>query len=235
VVGSARDKLGNWELCSASTAAKRERTLQLGPQLIDVARCPHCSVARPLLDRKWQSGKPIPRGDGEWESIWAGFACSSCGSIVTAKGEPGDNAVNAPIAALFPEPRQAHADLPLRARVYLQQAYETLNAPDAAAMIAGSAVDAMLKALGYKEGSLYGRIGEAVKDNVLTQGMADWAHEVRLGSNNPRHADDDDPHVSRQQAVQAVEFAEALGQFLFVLTAKIKRGIEAAKRAGAEE
>src|ERR1700736_2603886 len=44
-----------------------------------------------------------------------------------------------------------------------KQAYETLHAPDAAAVMAGSAVDGMLKALGYTEGSLYSRIDKAVE------------------------------------------------------------------------
>jgi hypothetical protein len=58
--------------------------------------------------------------------------------------------------------------------------------------------------------------------------MADWAHEVRLGSNRPRHADIDKPNVSADEAAQSVEFAEALGNFLFVLTARIDRGLKAA-------
>ena len=97
--------------------------------------------------------------------------------------------------------------------------------------MAGSAVDAMLKAKGYIDGSLYKRIDMALTDAVLTQGMADWAHSVRLGSNRPRHADADKPHVLPDEARQSVEFAEALGNFLFVLTAKVERGIEAAKSA----
>jgi hypothetical protein len=106
--------------------------------------------------------------------------------------------------------------------------YETLHAPDAAAVMAGSAVDAMLKAHGLEAGSLYARIDEALTKNLLTQGMADWAHNVRLGSNRPRHADKDKPHVSPNEAKQSVEFAEALGNFLFVLTARVNRGLKAA-------
>jgi Domain of unknown function (DUF4145) len=97
--------------------------------------------------------------------------------------------------------------------------------------MAGSAVDAMLKARDYNIGSLYDRIDKALTDNVLTKGMADWAHAVRLGSNRPRHADRDAPHVSAEEAKQSVEFAEALGNFLFVLTARIDRGLEAAKKS----
>ena len=74
--------------------------------------------------------------------------------------------------------------------------------------MAGSAVDAMLKAHGLEAGSLYARIEEALTKNLLTQGMADWAHNVRLGSNRPRRADKDKPHVSPNEAKQSVEFAE---------------------------
>jgi hypothetical protein len=53
---------------------------------------------------------------------------------------------------------------------------------------------------------------------------------VRLGSNRPRHADSEDPHVTDEEAQQAVEFANALGQFLFELNARIKRGIKETSR-----
>ncbi|WP_240233602.1 DUF4145 domain-containing protein [Devosia lacusdianchii] len=138
------------------------------------------------------------------------------------------------VLELFPHAKSAHDDLPLRVRTYLQQAYDTLHSPDAAAVMAGSAVDAMLKERGLEDGSLYKRIDQALKANILTQGMADWAHEVRLGSNRPRHSDAENPHVSPAEAQQAVDFAEALGNFMFVLTARIERGIVEAKGADAD-
>lgn len=94
--------------------------------------------------------------------------------------------------------------------------------------MAGSAVDAMLKSRNYTVGSLYTRIDKAFEDHLLTKGMADWAHSVRLGSNRPRHSDENEPHVSPAEARRSVDFAEALGNFLFVLTAQIERGMEAA-------
>ena len=126
------------------------------------------------------------------------------------------------IEALFPASREVAAELPAVAKTFMTQAIETLHAPDAAAVMAGAAVDAMLKAKGYTEGSLYTRIDQAKNDALLTAGMADWAHSVRLGSNRPRHADMDSPHVSPADAKRSVDFAEALGNFLFVLTAQIE-------------
>ena len=132
---------------------------------------------------------------------------------------------------LFPDAKTAHEDIPEPARTFLQEAYETLHAPDAAAVMAGSAVDAMLKARGLETGNLYTRIDEALASNLLTKGMADWAHEVRLGSNRPRHADKERPHVSPEEAKQSVEFADALGNLLFVLTARVNRGLKEATGA----
>jgi hypothetical protein len=99
----------------------------------------------------------------------------SCGGVVSMSGRPTGTGAEFVIAANYPTAKSAHEDLPERVRIYLQQALESLHAPDAAAMVAGSAVDAMLKANGYAKGSLYERIDQALADNLLTKGS-------RLGS-----------------------------------------------------
>lgn len=199
---------------------------QMGKFLNGVSRCPHCGIANPLLVGVWASDGPLPRGDGNKSYCWACYICTSCGSAITAKGEYLGSVFEVP--AIFPSAKSAHEDIPEPARRFLQQAFDTIHAPDAAAVMAGSAVDAMLKYYKYEKGNLYERIDQALGDNLLTKGMADWAHEVRLGSNRPRHADKEKPNVSSDEAQQSVEFAEALGNFLFVLTARIERGLKAA-------
>lgn len=194
-------------------------------KLNEVTRCPHCSIAAPNMNKVWSDAWTV-----QGQIQWAAYRCNSCGGVVTAQMKL-INGTRLEAIHLYPDAKAAHEDIPATARTFLQQAYETLHAPDAAAVMAGSSVDAMLKHLGYKDGSLYARIDEALAHNLLTKGMADWAHEVRLGSNRPRHADAENPHVSADEAKQSVEFAEALGNFLFVLTAKIDRGIKAAKDA----
>ena len=198
-----------------------------------VEKCPHCGVVSPHLPIQWAGAT---RGSKLGvERLWGVFSCNSCGGIVasmTNNPHSSENLLNWP-DAIFPKAPQANEDIPPTARQYLQQTIDTLHAPDAAAVMAGSAVDAMLKAQGLIKGSLYSRIDEARGAGILTQGMAEWAHEVRLGSNRPRHADEDNPHVSPDEASQSVDFAEALGNFLFVLTARIQRGIEAAKQSEA--
>lgn len=203
---------------------------EMNEQLL-LNRCPHCSIANPLLRSVWSTkdGEGSPRSDGQDWKAWRAYACSSCGGIVTAVGYGSYQGRD--VDRTYPSPKTAHEDIPEVARNFLQQAFNVLHAPDAAAMVAGSAVDAMLKEKGYTKDSLYTRIDQALKDGVLTQGMADWAHSVRLGSNRPRHADAEKPHVSHEEAKISVEFAEALGNFLFVLTARVERGIADAQGA----
>lgn len=195
-----------------------------GKRLEGVGRCPHCSIASPNLNLVWSDNWQT-QGNG-----WAVYRCNTCAALISVlfSWKSGRQMF---ALEIWPDAKEAHADIPEPARTFLQQAFETLHAPDAAAVMAGSAVDGMLKAKGLIKGSLYERIDNALEQNILTQGMADWAHSVRLGSNRPRHADKDKPHVGSDEALQAVEFAEALGSFLFVLTAKINRGIEAAEKA----
>lgn len=196
--------------------------------LKNLRRCPHCSVAEPLLVELWRGPTPSTI---EESKVWGCYFCTRCGGVVTAKSTSESNLLNGYFDEVYPPAPSAHEDIPNAARRFLQQALDTLHAPDAAAVMAGAAVDAMLKELGYVKGSVYSRIDEALADNKLTQGMADWAHAVRLGSNRPRHADLENPHVSAAEAKQSVEFAEALGSFLFVLSAKISRGIAAAEES----
>jgi hypothetical protein len=87
--------------------------------------------------------------------------------------------------------------------------------------MSASSIDAMLKEHGLKDGTLYARIDEAVKAGVLTQKMADWAHRVRLDSNNPRHVDEKNPHMSPEDAKRAFDFANALAEYLFILPSRM--------------
>jgi hypothetical protein len=130
---------------------------------------------------------------------------------------------------MFPTPIIVDNSIPAKARAYLDQAINSLHAPSGAIMLAASAIDAMLKEKGYKEGSLYSRINTASTDHLITKGMADWAHEVRLDANDERHADDEAILPTDKDAQITVDFAMALAQFLFVMPSKVQRGIDDAK------
>ena len=92
---------------------------------------------------------------------------------------------------MFPKDSSTVPDVvPERAKNYLRQAVDSLHAPSGAVMLAASAVDAMLKNKGYKDGSLYARIDDAAAKHLITPDMAAWAHDVRLDANDERHADE---------------------------------------------
>lgn len=194
---------------------------------LELERCPHCNIARPhlalhggFIDTRSHNGANPRR--------WGVYVCASCGGVVTAAGRLGTNNTVDPMSECYPSATTIDEAIPGPARRYLAQANESLHAPDGAVMLAASAVDAMLKARGYTEGSLYPRINRAAAENVITEDMAIWAHQVRLEANKPRHADEVEPHADQEAAKRAVEFATALGQLLFVLPSKVTRGVKAA-------
>ncbi|BAP41280.1 putative uncharacterized protein [Pseudomonas sp. StFLB209] len=124
---------------------------------------------------------------------------------------------------MWPAAQSVDEAVPARAKDFLEQAVKSLQAPAGAVILAASSVDAMLKEKGLKEGSLYKRIDTAAQQHLITEEMAAWAHEVRLGANDQRHADDDAPLPSTEDAQQAIEFVQALAQFLFVLPSRVAR------------
>jgi len=73
------------------------------------------------------------------------------------------------IIKMWPEGDVFSDSIPERARSFLKQATECLHAPPLAQIGAASAVDSMLKAKGYKDGSLYSRIKQAEADHLITR------------------------------------------------------------------
>lgn len=204
-------------------------------------RCPHCHTANPTLSRRvtmpTQPGKVAYATQvGVFNNNnflqWQVHACESCGGLVAAAiivpqalSAAAQN--GQPIKWLVPGMQVLSADVPPRAANYLTQARETLSSPAASVVMSASAVDALLKERGYKEGKLYGRIQRAEQDGVLTAHMADWAHDVRLDANDERHADEAKGDATPDDAVRCLEFADALADLLFVLPARVKRGRKA--------
>lgn len=215
----------------------------MASHVVGLARCPHCNVAHPTLQRLWGTSSPVKgaihegRENLDCGRMWAAYACHSCGGVVLCAscsyrqmqphGTLLPNGTSNEVVVMFPSAPTVDDDLPERAQRYLRQAIETVHAPDGAAMLASSAVDAMLKEKGFESGTLYSRIESAVAKNVLTPSMGEWAHRIRLDANEVRHADLENPHRTVDEAKQLIEFAKALGQFLYVFPARIAAGLKA--------
>jgi hypothetical protein len=186
-------------------------------QLVGLDRCPHCGVATPrvsLRNHHYSSDR-----------FWSLYICETCfAGIMAESGNCTNNVLPPYVARTFPSVQSVPEELPSKSKAYLSQAVSSIHSPDGAAMLLGSAVDAMLKDKGLSEGSVYARIDLAKKSGILTEDMAEWAHSVRLGSNRPRHADVDDAHVTPEEASQALEYVMTLAQLLYVLPKRIAVG-----------
>lgn len=200
--------------------------LKLGSHLA-LERCPHCGVDRPNL-AMCAAGAFLSTNAVGQDKIWCTYRCNRCGEIVLASAR----VIEGPVLGVYPATLEVDSAIPATAREYLRQAINSQNnSPAASIMVCASSVDAMLKALDYKDGKLYDRINKAFADHRITKEMADWAHEVRLDANDQRHADEGAGLPSAEDARRAIAFATALGQFLFVLPAQVKRGREEANKA----
>ncbi len=197
--------------------------LRLTGQL-ELDRCPHCRVDKPALLGK--ANLKTKSHSGHISRFWTAYVCSRCGGVViaAAKDENGD------VTEIYPKASVIDVNIPEPAKSYLQQAIDSLHAPAGSVMLSASAVDAMLKEKGYKEGTLFTKINKAVEDHLITPEMAKWAHEIRLDANEPRHADEIKPLPSTDEAQKCVDFTQALGEFLFVLTSRVKRGLADASK-----
>jgi len=183
-------------------------------------RCPHCGIGRPRISLVHATSTSPYGGGQRW---WKVYQCSTCGGVVTAESL----IENGPVRTIFPQGRTIDESIPDRARRHLREAMDTLSSPSASIVASASAVDAMLKARNYRDGSLYARIDQAAAAHLITSDMALWAHQVRLDANDQRHADEDAPFPEISDAQRCLDFAMALAEILFVLPSRVTRGIQA--------
>jgi hypothetical protein len=83
-----------------------------------------------------------------------------------------------------------------------------------------------------KDGTLSHRIDRAASDHLITPDIAKWAHQFRLDANDQRHADEAAPLPTQQDAQRSLGFALALADVLYVIPARVTRGIEESKPVG---
>ncbi|MCX6190356.1 MAG: hypothetical protein NTW54_12315 [Bacteroidetes bacterium] len=188
---------------------------------LKINRCPHCLISNPNL-----SGL-IPEFSTREDNAsnlryWRVYICARCGGVVTAYcNETIRNVVN-----FYPEIESVDDTLPNKVKTFMQQAIDSTFAPAGSVMLCASAIDAMFKEKGYMEGGLYSRINYAISDGLIPKDMELWAHRVRLYANDQRPSDFSSSLPSVDEAKQTIEFTKALADYLFILPAKVKKGIE---------
>jgi hypothetical protein len=109
-------------MCAAITvksaaAAQYRQSKMSGDVLNEIARCPHCGVAAPALQKVWGHQITIPNDGNRY---WATYRCTSCGAVVLGKAHINQDVNNATLQELFPAPKKAHEDIPEPGRTFLQ-------------------------------------------------------------------------------------------------------------------
>ena len=184
--------------------------------MLQLEWCPHCEVSNPSLD--YNKGFETKNAANR-EIFWRLYVCISCGGVILVKLAPGQV-----VDSIWPSIQTVPDTLPDRAKQVLKQAIASRRAPSGAILLAASAVDAMLKARGLREGTLAIRISKATEERLITRDMAQWAHEIRLDANEQRHASEAAPMPDEASAQKCVAFARALADFLFVLPGLVQQG-----------
>ena len=190
---------------------------------LKIDRCPHCSVAKPNLEI--ESSFRTTADNNTNNRFWGIYSCNTCGGVVTACSF----ADGGEVIQIFPDISVVNNNLPVKVKSFLQQAIDSQFAPAGSLMLCASAVDAMLKEKGLIDGSLYKRIDMAASNNIITPDMAKWAHRIRLDANEQRHVDVESELPTYNDAKQGVEFTKTLAELLFILPAKVNKGLEETK------
>jgi hypothetical protein len=217
--------------------------------------CPHCikeNVAMTIRSYHLRNirDEAIPQ---DVASVDVFFTCNNCDGPVVVNyqtlakqkllpnamiGDLGNYAKQVSIKNVWPIliNRATPKYIPENVQRFLQQGFVNLKAKhyDAAGAMARKALEAALAAHDedLKKGTLYERINKLKENGVLTESLADWAHNVRLLGNDAVH--DLEP-ADPVDVNQALLLAEYLLIYLFTLPTEIRLAKESAEPPAIKE
>lgn len=190
---------------------------------LELKSCPHCNISTPKISLEKEFN--TMSAETGHQRVWAFYVCQNCGG-----GIIGSRRVNSRLALeIFPKPVKIDKSIPDKAKIFLEQAIDSIRVPAVSIMLSASSIDAMLQQKGFKDGNLYNKINKAAKNHFISDDMYEWAQEIRLEANYQQYAENDTNSPTEENAKQTIEFAETLGEFLYILPHKIKKGINKAK------
>ena len=84
---------------------------------------------------------------------------------------------------------------------------------------------------GAKKDKLWEQIDELYDQEIITKGIKDWAHEIRLTANIGAHPDKDGlEDVTKEDAKELIDFMEEYLNYVYIMPSKLE-----AKRAKKEK
>jgi hypothetical protein len=158
------------------------------------------------------------------------FECprESLGAVRLSSGSFEWRYIGAPPKIIGTYPQLAEPDnsphYPEKLRAVFVELQEDIKAKRTAPRIVvgcRSVMEVALRQLGYtdKDGNLLARIDKARADGLLTEGMREWAHKVRLDGNEATH----ELEASAEDARQLMDFIRLFLEVVFVLPERIKK------------
>jgi hypothetical protein len=136
---------------------------------------------------------------------------------------------------VWPNPDGGDLDLsiPFRVRKSLDEAQKCVGAQSylAAAVMVRRTLEAVANHFGVTSGSLPSRLGALRDKGVIDVRMLEWADSLRKHGNLGAH--DTEGNVTEQDAKDLVEFAEAICDYVFVLSKKFEDFLARQEKDGA--
>ena len=104
-----------------------------------------------------------------------------------------------------------------------EQAHKCIRAAswDAAATMAGRALEAATRHLGAKPGKLVAELNELGDKGILPKSMVDWAHEIRVLRNVGAHPDPVETRVEKGDASDVAKFLDCFLTYVYDLPKEI--------------
>ena len=181
------------------------------------------------------TGSVWPAANQNEQNFWHLFQCVICKDLILVRSPDRDHTsvwteVGVRTLEIWPKPEfELDVSIDPRVRKYLKQARGSLAQPDGSVMLCASALDIMLTKVGINKtnnNNLASRIRRAAQEHIITDDMAEWAHEIRMVANDSRHPEENAEDLTITDAKQSLEFATVLAELLFVLPARVTRGRE---------
>jgi HEPN domain-containing protein len=192
--------------------------------------CPHCGTKMVAFKSFGEHRLPLNS-----QQYTVGFSCGGChGGIIgeirctasTPHATSGDldTVGNIQVFQTYPVPVQTQSPryLPENLDKFYQQAASSLSSGnhDASAMMSRKVLEVAVKALDSAgEGSLYKRIENLAKKNLITNDLKGWAHIIRDDGNTAAH--EEEP-VTKVFAQELLSFAEMFLMYTFTMPNMIK-------------
>ncbi len=144
--------------------------------------------------------------------------CNSCDFCVLLVKDRSNNSTK----AVYPNPlpRQTDERIPTDIKKDFDEALVCLSvsANRGAAVLARRALQTMCKEKGASKVDLKDQIDELFSNNIITQDLRNWSHEVRFVGNDAAHPNG--AEVQKEDAEEIIELLESLCEVLYVAPAK---------------